>query len=178
MSRNMEQLGRTIRRAESKGPVRFVTGVTTSAAASGRISVMVAGKVVPAVIPGSFRAALAVGQDIRLSVQGSTYTVDSVLSALSTPTVAAPPSASTVSPLTVSATPGFSAAGYSSSGFTSADFEAMNYVEQVILNDLNDHRDVINDHEGTIRSLKATINAQNETIADLKAALVAQGHVA
>ena len=177
MSREMERLGRTIRRAESKGPVRFVTGVTTSAAASGRISVMVAGAVVPAVIPGSFRAALAVGQDIRLSVQGSTYTVDSVLSALSTPTVAAPPSASGISP-------GVNGSG--SSGCYDWDdggSQLGNYAQDIaevtraLAGDINELRGDVGDHASDISSLKTTVNTLRTTVADLKAALVAQGHV-
>lgn len=175
MSRNMERLGRTIRRAESKGPTRFVTGVTTSAAASGRISVMVAGKVVPAVIPGSFRAALAVGQDIRLSVQGSTYTVDSVLSALPAPTVAAPPSASGISP-------GVNQTA-SSGCYDASSGDAFSYARDVaevtrsLAGDINELRGDVGDHASDINSLKTTVNTLRATVAELKAALVAQGHV-
>lgn len=176
MSRDMERLGKLIRAAESKGPARFVTGITTAAAASGRISVSVAGQVVPAVIPGSFRSALAAGQDVRLSVQGSTYTVDSVLSALTKPTVAAPPSASGISPLDMVHSQGFSAAGFSTAGFTSQDFQCALYAEYV-KDDLNDTIDVVNDHAADIASLKATVNAQNTTIAALRSALIAQGHI-
>ena len=87
----MDRLGRTIRAAERKGPTRYANGVARSAPTSGRIAVEVGGHTVSAVIPGSFRANLADGQELRLAVQGSTYVVDSVLSALTPPTVAASP---------------------------------------------------------------------------------------
>ena len=176
MSDHMERLGRAIRAAESKGPARFVTGVTTTAPVARRISVQVAGAIIPAIIPGSFRGNLAAGQDVRLSVQGSTYTVDSILSALTTPTVAAAPSASGISPLDMVHSQGFSAAGFSSAGFTSQDFQCALYAEYV-KDDLNDTIDVVNNHQSDIISLKATVNDLRTTLVAVRAALIAQGHI-
>lgn len=110
----MERLGRTIRAAEKKGPARYCNGVTVSAASGGRIDVEVPAGRRPAIIPGSFRAALALGQNVRLSVVGDTYTIDGVLSALPTPTVAAPPAAISwtsygADPITVDSTTSISA---------------------------------------------------------------------
>lgn len=173
----LRAVGRLIRASEDKGAVRFVTGVTTAAPASGWVTVDIGSQVVKAKVPGSFRGNLAADQDVRLGVQGTQYTVDSVLSALSTPTVAAPPAASSVSPLDMTATPGFGAAGYSNAGFTSQDWNIINYVEQVILNDLNDHRDVLNNHDSAITSLRDTVNALRTTLDALRSALVSQGHV-
>lgn len=86
----LRQVGRLIKVAESSGPVRFVTGVTTAAPASGWITVDVGAQVIKASIPGSFRSTLAEGQNVRLSVQGTLYTLDSILSALPTSSVDAP----------------------------------------------------------------------------------------
>ncbi len=175
---SMERLGRVLRAAERQGPARVETGVTRSTPASGWIDVEVAGAILPCRIPGSFRAALASGQDVRVSVQrDGQRTIDAVLSALPTPTVAAPPAASSVSPLDMTATPGFGAAGYDNTGFTSQDWNIVNYVEQVILDDLNDHRDVLNNHDSAITSLRDTVNGLRTTLDALRSALVSQGHV-
>lgn len=117
----LRQVGRLIKVAESSGPVRFVTGVTTAAPASGWITVDVGAQVIKASIPGSFRAALAEGQNVRMSVQGTLYTVDSVLSALPTPTVED----------TLPDPEYLIDAGYSMAGFTAQDVVLTNYIEYV-----------------------------------------------
>lgn len=117
----LRQVGRLIKVAESSGPVRFVTGVTTAAPASGWITVDVGAQVIKASIPGSFRAALAEGQNVRMSVQGTLYTVDSVLSALPTPTVED----------TLPDPEYLIDAGYSMAGFTAQDVVLTNYSEYV-----------------------------------------------
>ncbi len=117
----LREVGRRIKAAESSGPVRFVTGVTTAAPASGWITVDVGAQVIKASIPGSFRAALAEGQSVRMSVQGTLYTVDSVLSALPTPTVED----------TLPDPEYLVDAGFSMSGFSAPDVVLTNYAEYV-----------------------------------------------
>jgi hypothetical protein len=163
----MERLGTTIRAAERKGPARFVTGVTTSAATNQRISVEVAGAVITADIPGSFRATLVAGQDVRLSVQGSTHTVDSVLSALSTPTVAAAPAADDNA---ATGPENFGEAGFSNLGFESPqDWELSDYADYVA-----GHVRIL---AGEVGELRTMVNSLRSTVVALRAALVTQGHI-
>ena len=122
----LREVGRRIKAAEQSGPVRFVTGVTTAAPASGWITVDVGAQIVKASIPGSFRAALAEGQNVRMSVQGTLYTLDSILSTLATPEVDAAPGAGGLSD------PEYLIdAGYSMAGFTAQDVVLTNYAEYV-----------------------------------------------
>ena len=185
MHNGLGRVGRTMRAAERKGATRFVTGVTMGAPSDGRILVEVAGQSVPAVIPGSFRAALATGQDVRLSVQGSTYTVDSVLSALPTPAVAAPPASASTS----SASGGWSTR-VSSGTYDAASGDAFLYARdnaattRALAGDINELRDRSNENEAALEALAAshnalvaTVNALKATVSELRAALQSQGHV-
>lgn len=159
MHNGLGRVGRTMRAAERKGATRFVTGVTKGAPSDGRILVEVAGQSVPAVIPGSFRAALATGQDVRLSVQGSTYTVDSVLSALPTPAVAAPPASASTS----SASGGWSSV-VSSGTYDAASGNAFAYARdnaattRALAADINELRGKSNLNEDGLEALKASYN--------------------
>ncbi len=185
MSREMERLGRTIRAAEGKGPTRYVNGVTVSVPASRRVQVEVPAGRRPAIIPGSFRAALAVGQEVRLSVVGDTYTVDSVLSALPAPAVAAPPadassnSASTYTNGTVS-----SGCYDASSGDAFAYARDVAEVTRFLAGDINELRDDTETNEDAILSVKATLNgvvtklnALIDTVEAMRTALASQGHI-
>lgn len=165
----MERLGRMIRDAETKGPTRFILGVTTSAAVDHRISVQVAGQIIPAVIPGSFRAALAVGQDVRLSVQGSTYTVDSVLSALPTPAVAAPP--------TVPGINATASSGCYDYAIGDNDWRAVRAYTRDIATSTRGEAGDINELRGDVDALQSAVDGIKTTLAALRSALIAQGHV-
>ena len=169
MTRHLEQIGRLIRAAETQGPVRFVTGVTAADPDAGRITVDIGGRIVPATIPGSFRAALAAGQDVRLSVQGMLYTIDSVLSALDAPTVpeaTAPPSAA-------DAPEHYLDAGFVTSGtgwaFTAAEWELAGYANYLA--------DRLAETNVTLSSLINTVTDMKDTVDSLRSALAAQGHV-
>jgi hypothetical protein len=174
----VEKLAAHVRRASKTGPARYVTGVTAASPAGGWVRVdRPDGHAVSARVPGSFRSTVTAGQQVRLSVQGDTHTLDAILEPLPTPTVTAAPAASTVSPLTMTDALGFSAAGFSNAGFTSQDFQCALYAEYV-KDELNDAIDVINNHEDTIASLKATVNGLRTTVEALRSALRDQGHVA
>ncbi len=162
-------VGRLIRAAESTGGTRFVTGVTTADPSGGWIDVDVGVQVVPAKVPGSFRAALAKGQDVRLSVQGTLYTVDSVLSALSTPSVSSTPSSSGVSPGVNSTTSSGAPAG--SSVDTVASYT------RGLAGDINALRNDTRDIADDLVNLRDTVNDLLDTVADIKSALTDQGHI-
>ena len=168
MTRHLEQIGRLIRAAETQGPVRFVTGVTTTDPAGGRITVDVGSRIVPATIPGSFRAALAAGQDVRLSVQGMLYTIDSVLSPLDAPATGtaddtAIPSAPT--------RPGhYTDEGYSTALFTTQAFWDLAAYSNYLA-------DRLTDADVAIDSLRHAMSDAMTIINRLQAALAAQGHI-
>lgn len=174
--RHAEHLGGLLRELERKGPVELRQGTTVSDPVGGRITVEHAGDRFPVVIPGSFRGNLAAGQQVTYTTKGSTRTIVSILTALPAPTVAAPPASSTITPWTMTDALGFTAAGFSNAGFTSQDFQCALYAEYV-KDELNDCVDVVNNHQADITSLKNTVNSLRQTVADLKAALAAQGHV-
>lgn len=152
----LREVGRRIKAAETSGPVRFVTGVTTAAPASGWITVDVGAQIVKASIPGSFRAALAEGQNVRMSVQGTLYTLDSILSTLPVPEVDAAPSGGLSDPAYLEA------AGYSMAGFTAQDVVLTNYAEYVA------------EHLIATNAVVADLAA---TVAQLRQALIDQGNV-
>ena len=172
----LREVGRTIRAAAATGAVSYVTGTTTTDAAAGWVSVDLGSQVVRAKVPGSFRATVVAGQDVRLSLQGTLYTLDSILSALPTPATPTTPSASTVTPGTATAAQGFTAAGYSNAGFTAQDFQAALYAEY-LAGRLNAAIDVLNGHATDIANLNATVNGLRNTLASIQQALSNQGHI-
>lgn len=167
MTRHLEQIGRLIRAAETQGPARFVTGVTTADPTGGRIAVDVGSRVVPATIPGSFRAALAAGQDVRLSVQGMLYTIDSVLSPLDAPATGT--ADNTAIPSAPTRPAHFLDAGYSVSGFTVQDEQNAAYANYLA--------DRLVDADVAIDSLRHAMSDAMTIINRLQAALAAQGHI-
>jgi len=167
VTRHLEEIGRLIRAAETQGPVRFVTGVTTADPAAGRIAVDIGSRIVPATIPGSFRAALAAGQDVRLSVQGMLYTIDSVLSPLDAPATGT--ADDTAIPSAPTRPAHFLDAGYSVTGFTVQDEQNAAYSNYLC--------DRLTDADVAIDSLRHAMSDAMTIINRLQAALAAQGHI-
>ena len=96
-----QEIGRMIARAAKSGGAQYVNGITTAAPASGRITVDLGHRVVPATIPGTFRTTLATPAVDATSTSGLSdpeYLID---------------------------------AGYSMAGFTAQDVVLTNYAEYV-----------------------------------------------
>lgn len=151
-----QEIGRMIARAAKSGGAQYVNGITTAAPASGRITVDLGHRVVPATIPGTFRTTLAAGQDVQLVVQGSQYVVNAVLSTLPTPAVDATSTSGLSDPEYLID------AGYSMAGFTAQDVVLTNYAEYVA------------EHLIATNAVVADLAA---TVAQLRQALIDQGNV-
>ena len=162
-------VGRLIRAAESTGGTRFVTGVTTAAPSGGWIDVDVGVQVVPAKVPGSFRAALAEGQDVRLSVQGTLYTVDSVLSALPAPSVDEPPGES-------GASPGVNTT-VSSGASSGSSLETCCTVTRGLAGDINELRGDVGGVANDVTDLAGRFDELLATVDQMRQALADQGHI-
>lgn len=177
----IEALARRIQAAARSGPTRYVNGVTTAAPSAGWVTVdRGGGDVVRAKVPGSFRSNVVSGQQVRLAVQGSTYTVDAVLSALPTPTVAAPPAASSIDPGANST----ASSGCYDYSIGNNDWNAVRAytrdIAEVTVNlagDINELRDDVDWNADDLASLKTTVNNLRTTVADMRTALAAQGHI-
>ena len=172
----LREVGRMIRAAATTGATRYVNGVTTAAPANGRISVDIGDQVIPATIPGSFRAALAADQNVRLAVQGTVYVVDSVLSPLPTPAVSSVPSDADTS--------GASDSTVSSGAYDWTDGTQMGtYARDIaastrgIAGNLNTLRSVVLSIRDTLNDLVSTVNDLKTAVAEIRAALKDQGHI-
>lgn len=175
----IDELARRIREAARTGPARYVTGVTTAAPSAGWVTVdRGGGDVVRAKVPGSFRSNVVSGQHVRLSVQGSTYTVDAVLSALPAPTVAAPPAESEIDPgVNDTESDGMYLYLY---GDVAGVAQYAYDIAEIVNNhggDLNDLRDDVGWNSDDLASLRDDLNDLRATVAAIRTALIAQGHV-
>ena len=170
----LHAVGQAIGQAARTGGARYVTGVTTSGPASGWISVDIGDQIIRATIPGSFRGALAEGQEVRLSVQGTLYTVDSVLSALPTPALDDAGGEANEWSTTATGPQSFIAAGYSTSGFTAQDFQNAYYGEYLASYG-RAHADDINDLKAVVNDLVAQRNTDRALLAQVRALLISQG---
>lgn len=79
VSDEVDQLAQVIRNASQQGGVSFVNGVTVAAVVGNTVSVDIGGQTVTAFVPASIPSPLAVGTQVRLSVEGAVRTVDAVL---------------------------------------------------------------------------------------------------
>ena len=190
MHEGLARIGRTMRQAEAKGGARFAHGVTVGAPASGRVEVDVAGRRKSAVVPGHFRKELAAGQDVRISVVGSSWTVEDILSALPTPTVTAPPANANTSGVS----PGVNSTGSSGAyDYTIGDNDwnaVRAYTRDIasstrgIAGDVNELRGDVGGNADDLASLKttvndlvSTVNTLRATVAELRTALQNQGRI-
>lgn len=171
LERYAQRQAKTKRAAEA---VSFVNGVAAEDPVDGWVRVDIGGAVRKAKVPGSVYGVRA-DRMVRLSRQQNTLIVDSILSAMPTPTVAAPPSASGISP-------GVNGTG-SSGCYDASSGDAFSYARDVaavtraLAGDINELRGDVGDHASDIASLKTTVNSLRTTVDALRSALVAQGHV-
>ena len=131
----LRRVGQMLRAAEQSGPGVVDVARTIADPVDGWVQVDVAGSVVPARVPGSFRTAVRAGQDVRVSRSGGVRTVTEIITALP----AAPVNAAVNEPdgeaawysSTLAGQPDFSAAGFSDAGFTDQDWEIALYAEEI-----------------------------------------------
>lgn len=166
MSDPIDALAAQIR---TSGGVTYVNGTTTAAAASGRVTVDIGGKVVTAHVPGSFRANVTAGATVRLARQQNTYTLDSILSALAAPTVAAPASSLTGSSATSSGCYDYS--------IGTNDWTAVRAYTRDIATATRGLAGDINALVSRVADLESARNTDRAALAALRTALIAQGHI-
>lgn len=175
MGQAMRRLGQTLRAAETKGATSYEVGTTVGAPVDQWVQVDIAGKVWPVYVPGSFRAALADGQSVRvsLSVDG-VRTIDSVLSTLPTPILDDAGDEADTWDTTASGPLGFGAAGYSNAGFTSQDFQVAFYAEYLAGFGRGAASDM-NSMKGTVNNLVEFRNEDRALLLQIRDLLISQG---
>lgn len=188
---NVSRLARTIRAARESGPVEVRRGTTTGAPVAGVVEVEWAGRRVPVEVPGSFRANVAAGQEVTFVQKSEGQRIlESIVTPLATPTVAAPPGNAGTSGVS----PGVNNTGSSGTyDYTIGDNDwnaVRAYTRDIasstrgIAGDVNELRDDVGWNADDIVSLKNTVNAMaatlnslKTTVAALRTALIDQGHV-
>ena len=161
----MSATERVAAKITTKAGPKFIIGTTVDAVTSGIVPVDVGGKVRSARVPQSVRGVVS-GMGVRLSEQGNSLVVDSILTGASTPTVAAAPSADAA---TSRGPANFGPAGFSNSGFTAQDYELADFTDYVAA--------YVRDLSDDVNDLRAIVNSLRTTVVALRAALITQGHI-
>lgn len=172
--RQMRRLGQLIRQAEHSGPGAVDIGHTIADPSGGWVDVDIAGAIVPCRVPGSFRTAVRVDQDVRVSRSGGVRTITEIITPLEAPEVADVPDEADADPRTMSYILGFTDAGYSNAEFDAADWEIALYAEYVKDED-NALIDVVHDLRADVLYLQDVFNELRASQAEMMSALRDQG---
>lgn len=192
MSDALEQLAAKIRAATTPNSIPRV-GTVLADPADGWIDVDVGGEVRRARVAGSFRGNVRAGQEVQLVANGASNSlyVGAILSGLPTPTVTAPPSpassvsgsgGSSISTLYASFDAYASNASFADCTAQFQDLEAKlaTIVSKInaIISSLNTTSSAVSDVVSGVNAVVTKVNAVNQTTAELRSALLDQGHIA